>query len=907
SDSTSITPLQPHRLQLIEDGGILPGSSILPATGENPNNLTDLALESHWSMDDADSENAEILSLNSILNQGPEFELQWHAVGQDCDEGFYSYDNINAIASGSGVENTIPINSESGDDPSPPHSRSSTLESVQHSTDSQGLQEPHLHQLHPKTDGETATNPCILTNLGSLKSLPQPSATNKINATPMEIVDNLKTEKSVIRITASAVIAAATPVDITTLSISSPIRSGDFKFNDPSCCCGDASTSGSGAEASSSSSNGSSSNCCQDNHSQKKEENPERPRIHPSQHLQKRSFRTVPEDLTDTEDEAEEGRPKAKDRNKMDIIAALGIADAPDDWEENTTPFSFFNEEPMFHSLSEQSHPNMTSRRYTTDGGSYFHSRGNSHWMDDYYEGVVHLPQDFFEAPKHQFMDSDDTQDGEFDQEGDEGDEEEFIRSRRFVKGKGISASITGFSTATLGSGHSLFNYPVTTAAEEDVAHFTPIPFSDLPSLTNIGLCSHSIVKLSSNIRLLTSATCLQICCNDLSSIPEEIGFLRNLTLLDLSKNSLTALPDSIRFLTKLTDLKLSFNYIESLPPSIGELTKLTTLCLDNNRLTMIPSQIRHLKNLSTLDLDDNPITVLPAEIGQLHYLRRLRLERCPLLTEFMHSPLHSPPTLLELAARVIVRHGVRIPTMLPSHLKSYIRTAQPCSFCSGPYFETSFKRGKMIEKNEVIIPLEYNLCIPHWNTDTERIKLLFGPRSVTAPYIPPPKVSSSPALTSSNTTSNGSRKYSKSESAATINNLTSSASTSSMTPLINQQAASPTTSTTSGSTSALLSSTDLFTEPSSAGNGSCNGSSSNASQLQSLKTRMRSMSRGSSGMTISTTTISSNNQDNLNNTRLSSPPPLTLPQLPSSSSAPKSRFSIRLKSRGERQQSASP
>ncbi|CAO3570512.1 unnamed protein product [Mortierella alpina] len=269
---------------------------------------------------------------------------------------------------------------------------------------------------------------------------------------------------------------------------------------------------------------------------------------------------------------------------------------------------------------------------------------------------------------------------------------------------------------------------------DEELENLSPIPFSDLPSLTNIGLCSHGIVKLSSNIRLLASATCVQICCNELSRIPVEIGFLRNLTLLDLSKNSLTCLPDTIKYLTKLVDLKLSFNQLETIPAGIGGLTKLAALSLDNNRLESIPAQIGLIKGLVNLDLSDNPITVLPAEVGKLQFLRRLKLDRCPLVEEFVHSPLHSPPSLLELAARVIVRHDVAVPAMISPHLKSYLKSARKCTFCEGPYFDASVKRGKMIEKNDAFIPLEYTLCQPHWNTELERVKLLFCQRPITAP-----------------------------------------------------------------------------------------------------------------------------------------------------------------------------
>ncbi|KAG0039775.1 hypothetical protein BGZ82_006797 [Podila clonocystis] len=277
---------------------------------------------------------------------------------------------------------------------------------------------------------------------------------------------------------------------------------------------------------------------------------------------------------------------------------------------------------------------------------------------------------------------------------------------------------------------------------DEELDLLSPIPFSELPSLTNIGLCSHGIVKLSSNIRFLSSATCVQICCNELSRIPVEIGYLRNLTLLDLSKNSLTSLPESIMYLSKLVDLKLSFNMLESIPAGIGCLTKLAALSLDSNRLQSIPPQIGLIKGLVNLDLSENPITVLPAEIGKLQFLRHIKLDNCPLVEEFSHSPLHSPPTLLELAARVLVRHSVPIPPMISPHLKGYLDSAGSCSYCDGPYFDSLVKRGKMIEKGETIIPLEYTLCMPHWNTELERVKLLFCPRPITSP---PPK--SAPTL----------------------------------------------------------------------------------------------------------------------------------------------------------------
>ncbi|KAF9349227.1 hypothetical protein BGX34_001915 [Mortierella sp. NVP85] len=234
-------------------------------------------------------------------------------------------------------------------------------------------------------------------------------------------------------------------------------------------------------------------------------------------------------------------------------------------------------------------------------------------------------------------------------------------------------------------------------------------------------------------IKLTTIGTTKQLLV-----IPGEIGYLRNLTLLDLSKNNLTSLPESIMHLTKLVDLKLSFNQLKSIPAGIGGLSKLVALALDNNHLDAVPRQIGLIKGLVSLDLSNNPIKVLPAEVGKLQFLRRLTLEGCPLVEEFQHTTVHSPPTLLELAARVMVRHDIKPPASLHPHLKDYLKSARTCTYCEGPFFESFVTRGKLVEKNDMNIPLEYTLCMPHWNTEMERIKLMFCKRPVTAPPVKP-------------------------------------------------------------------------------------------------------------------------------------------------------------------------
>ncbi|CAG8713537.1 8872_t:CDS:2 [Cetraspora pellucida] len=271
-------------------------------------------------------------------------------------------------------------------------------------------------------------------------------------------------------------------------------------------------------------------------------------------------------------------------------------------------------------------------------------------------------------------------------------------------------------------------------------ADLCPIVFSELQNFKNIGLCRRGLVKLSPNICFLYVTTCLQICCNELTEIPAEIGYMKNLTTLDVSKNRLEFIPDTIGFLYKLQELKLSNNQLTWIPSSIGSLKKLGTLLLDDNKITELPPEIGQIKTLVHLDVRDNPLTVLPAELGRLQQLRKLRTDGCPLKTEFVHQLTHSPPTLMELAARTIVRLQVPILEDTTEHIKDYLASAKKCSFCGGPYFENYTKRGKIIDKNEQHIPLEYRLCYPHWNTEQERVSLLFCALPDTAPSPEPYK-----------------------------------------------------------------------------------------------------------------------------------------------------------------------
>ncbi|KAI9197250.1 uncharacterized protein BJ171DRAFT_224369 [Polychytrium aggregatum] len=297
-----------------------------------------------------------------------------------------------------------------------------------------------------------------------------------------------------------------------------------------------------------------------------------------------------------------------------------------------------------------------------------------------------------------------------------------------------------------------------------------PVRFGQLTSLFVIGLCSQSIVKITENIGLLEFTTTLQLCCNSIKSIPPEIGYLRSLKILYLSRNELTELPDTIGFLTSLEELKVGSNKLTALPASISSLTKLNKLYLDHNLLTRLPPQVAALKALAKLDVSHNPIPFLPAELTRLKYLRVLQVDGCPLaetpeaaaaidegdrrarrrfvqghslecspsesvLQRIDDDSEHTFPTLRELAARVLVRQQIPILRITQDEIKEYLGSSSKCSFCSGPYFEHYTTRWRMWERpGPTVIPIQYRLCIPHWNTDAERLTVLFRAPPSTAP-----------------------------------------------------------------------------------------------------------------------------------------------------------------------------
>ncbi|ORY98561.1 hypothetical protein BCR43DRAFT_487740 [Syncephalastrum racemosum] len=251
-------------------------------------------------------------------------------------------------------------------------------------------------------------------------------------------------------------------------------------------------------------------------------------------------------------------------------------------------------------------------------------------------------------------------------------------------------------------------------------------------SMQEIILSGQRLVSLTSNIGLLSMLRRLDLSHNQLERLPDVIGDLTNLEYLSLADNAFSTLPDALSRLTSLSELDVSHNTITDLAPVChphNSDTNLHILRAAHNELLSLTVDIVHLKQLATLDVSDNPLRVLPAELAQLPYLRRLIVDHCPLVTRIEQSTRHSPPSLLETCGRLLLRdrnadNRIR---RLPHHLAAFIASAKPCTACHAPYIETHIKRGRWLEKPDIIVPLEYRLCSPHWNDEDDRLLFMFS------------------------------------------------------------------------------------------------------------------------------------------------------------------------------------
>ncbi|XP_012228317.1 leucine-rich repeat-containing protein 58 [Linepithema humile] len=226
-------------------------------------------------------------------------------------------------------------------------------------------------------------------------------------------------------------------------------------------------------------------------------------------------------------------------------------------------------------------------------------------------------------------------------------------------------------------------------------------------NLTNDGL-----VKSFEN---LTSLRELNLSGNRLTEFPTQVLHLSVLRYLYLGGNLISEITKDIWKLQGLHVLSLGDNRLTEVPSTLGRLTTLQALVLFNNMLESLPSSIANLTNLKTLALHNNRLKTLPTEIITLNCLIELSLRDNPLVVRFVSDMTHNPPSLLELAARVVKTRDICYDNeSIPLNLVQYLNSAHHCvnPKCKGVFFNNRVEHIKFVDFcGKYRLPLLQYLC----------------------------------------------------------------------------------------------------------------------------------------------------------------------------------------------------
>jgi hypothetical protein len=220
-----------------------------------------------------------------------------------------------------------------------------------------------------------------------------------------------------------------------------------------------------------------------------------------------------------------------------------------------------------------------------------------------------------------------------------------------------------------------------------------PKDFGLIRSLVVLNMSGNHLTELPMQFTELTGLKCLYLGANRISSVPREVAQLQNLEILYLGGNHLESIPVEVGCMQALVSLVLCDNRLESLPSSLVSLTSLQSLSLHNNRLSTLPPEIIHL-NLVELSLRNNPLVV-----------------------RFVKQMMYEPPTLMELAGRVVKVKNIKYShQVLPGNLVQYLDSSHSCvnPKCKGVYFTSHVEHVKFVDFcGKYRVPLLQYLCSP--------------------------------------------------------------------------------------------------------------------------------------------------------------------------------------------------
>jgi len=222
--------------------------------------------------------------------------------------------------------------------------------------------------------------------------------------------------------------------------------------------------------------------------------------------------------------------------------------------------------------------------------------------------------------------------------------------------------------------------------------------------------------SLPKDFGIMSSLETLNLSGNRFTDLPMQLTELNNLQNLYLGANKISEIPGAVKSLSSLQVLYLGGNSLKDVPAELGYLQKLSSLVLCDNELQSLPPTFAHLRKLRRLSLHNNNLSTLPQEIVSLNLIE-LSLRNNPLVARFVQDMIFDPPSLMELAGRVVKIEKVQYSTSdVPADLVKYLSSAQGCvnPNCKGVYFSAKVEHVKFVDFcGKYRLPLLQYLCSP--------------------------------------------------------------------------------------------------------------------------------------------------------------------------------------------------
>ncbi|CAB3401320.1 unnamed protein product [Caenorhabditis bovis] len=305
---------------------------------------------------------------------------------------------------------------------------------------------------------------------------------------------------------------------------------------------------------------------------------------------------------------------------------------------------------------------------------------------------------------------------------------------RNLTLTKNSFVSLRGLSTFTNVVHIDISNNSLTSIPED---------IGNLSHLTTLVARNNLLETLPKSMCTLSNMEAVYLSGNRIDSFPAVVFNMHKLKVLHMGGNQIDSIPFAIGSMRSLEILYLGGNRITEVPATTGLLRNLTALSLSDNRLETIPSTLGELHHLESLTLHNNKLTTLPTEIIKLQNLRQLSLRHNPLVNNFVHTMSFDPPSLKELAGRVVRlrMHKLPLTEVLPAELIDYLRSACQCvnPQCKGVYFEARVEHIKFVDFcGKYRVPLLQFLCSPgcssglpnvQYESSSESEEELFEPR----------------------------------------------------------------------------------------------------------------------------------------------------------------------------------